>query len=44
MGLLDLSSVAIDATKVEAYEKSVPRKNIIQDGNAADWGIKSKQV
>jgi IS5 family transposase len=41
MDLLDLSSVAIDATKVEAYEKSVPRKNIIQDGNAADWGIKS---
>ena len=24
MGLLDLSSVAIDATKVEAYEKSIP--------------------
>ena len=41
MGLLDLNSVAIDASKVEAYEKSVPRKNIIQDGNAADWGIKS---
>lgn len=41
MDLLDLSSVAIDATKVEAYEKSVPRKNIIQDGKAADWGIKS---
>jgi len=44
MGLLDSSSLAIDATQVEAYEKSVPRKNIIQDGNAADWGIKSKQV
>ncbi len=41
MGLLDLSSVAIDASKVEAYEKSVPRKNIVQDGNSADWGIKS---
>ncbi|MDD2497114.1 MAG: transposase [Desulfitobacteriaceae bacterium] len=40
MDLLDLTSVAIDATKVDAYEKSVPRKNIIQDGNAADWGIK----
>ena len=44
MDLLDSSSVAIDATKVDAYEKSVPRKNINQDGNAADWGIKSKQV
>jgi len=41
MGLLDLTSVAIDATKVEAYEKSIPRKDIIQDGNAADWGIKN---
>lgn len=41
MGLLDLSSVAIDASKVEAYEKSVPRKNIDQNGNSADWGIKS---
>ena len=41
MGLLDLTAVAIDATKVEAYEKSVPRKNISQDGNAADCGIKS---
>ena len=41
MDLLNLTAVAIDATKVEAYEKSVPRKNISQDGNAADWGIKS---
>lgn len=41
MALLDLTAVAIDATKVDAYEKSVPRKNINQDGNAADWGIKS---
>jgi transposase len=41
MGLLNLTAVAIDATKVEAYEKSVPRKNIRQDGSAADWGIKS---
>jgi len=41
MGLLDLTAVAIDATKVDAYEKSVPRKNIVQDGKSADWGIKS---
>lgn len=39
--LLDLSSVAIDASKVEAYEKSVPRKNVVRDGISADWGIKS---
>jgi transposase len=41
MMLLDLSAVAIDSSKMEAYEKSVPRKKIVQDGNAADWGIKS---
>jgi IS5 family transposase len=28
MGLLDTSSIAIDASKVDANEKSVPRKNI----------------
>jgi len=41
MGLIDTSAVAIDSTKVEAYEKSVPKKNIDQDGKKADWGIKT---
>ena len=41
MGLLDLTAVAIDSTKVEAYEKAVPNKKIIQDGKSANWGIKS---
>lgn len=40
MGLLDLSTVAIDATKVDAYEKSIRRKKVVQDGKSADWGIK----
>lgn len=40
-GLLDLSSVAIDASKVNAYEKSIPRKKVIQNGKSADWGIKA---
>ena len=38
--LLDLSAVAIDSSKVEAYEKSVPRKHVVQDGQSADWGVK----
>lgn len=41
MGLIDTSTVAIDSTKLDAYEKSVPRKNINQDGKSADWGIKN---
>jgi len=40
MMLLDFSAVAIDSSKVEAYEKSVPRKHVVQDGQSADWGIK----
>ncbi|NLU51188.1 MAG: transposase [Syntrophomonadaceae bacterium] len=41
MGLIDASTVAIDSTKLEAYEKSVSKKNINQDGRSADWGVKS---
>jgi len=41
MGLLDLSAVAIDSSKVEAYEKAVPNKKIAKDGKSANWGIKS---
>jgi IS5 family transposase len=41
MGLLDLTAVAIDSTKVDAYEKAVPNKKIIKDGKSANWGIKS---
>ncbi len=41
MGLLDLTAVAIDSTKVDAYEKAVPNKKIVQDGKSANWGIKS---
>jgi transposase len=40
MGLLDTSSIAIDASKVTAHEKSVPRKNIKDDGQSANWGSK----
>jgi len=40
MGLLDTSSIAIDASKVNANEKSVPRKRIQDDGQSANWGSK----
>jgi len=41
MGLLDLTAVAVDSTKVTAYEKAVPNKKIVKDGKSANWGIKS---
>jgi IS5 family transposase len=40
MGLLDTSSIAIDASKIDANEKPVPRKNIKDDGQSANWGSK----
>ena len=40
MGIIDTISVAIDSSKVEAYEKSRPKKYLSQDGSSADWGVK----
>ncbi len=40
MGLLDTNAIAIDASKVNANEKSIPRKNINDDGKSANWGSK----
>ena len=40
MNLLDISAVAIDATKLKAYEKAKPRKDISNDGQSANWGSK----
>ena len=40
LGIIDTSSVAIDSSKVEAYEKSKPRKYLSLDGTSADWGVK----
>jgi IS5 family transposase len=40
LGIIDTSSVAIDSSKVEAYEKSKPRKYLSLDGTSADWRVK----
>ncbi len=40
MNLIDTSAIAIDASKVTANEKSVPRKNLQDDGLSANWGSK----
>lgn len=40
MGIIDTSTISIDATKLEAYEKSIPQKRIPKDGVSANWGKK----
>lgn len=40
-GLIDGSEVAIDSTKIDAYEKSKPKKYLSNDGKSADWGCKN---
>jgi len=39
-GVMDGSHIAIDASKIDAYEKIIPRKKVIKDGEHADWGSK----
>ncbi len=41
MDIIDTSTLAIDSSKLDAYEKAVPKKHIHQDGTKADWGAKS---
>ena len=39
-GVMDGTHVAIDASKIDAYEKTKPRKQVVKDGEHADWGSK----
>ena len=39
-GIIDGTSLAIDSTKIEAYEKAKPKKYLSNDGRSADWGVK----
>lgn len=41
IGIIDGSEVAIDSTKIDAYEKSQPKKKLKNDGKSADWGCKN---
>ncbi|QGU94944.1 transposase [Clostridium bovifaecis] len=40
LGLIDGTNVAIDSTKVDAYEKSKPKSKLKNDGKSANWGAK----
>lgn len=39
-GVMNGTHVAIDASKIDAYEKTKPRKQVVKDGEHADWGSK----
>ncbi len=39
-GIIDGTTIAIDSTKIEAYEKTKPKKSLSNDGQSADWGVK----
>lgn len=39
-GLMSGEVVAIDASAIKAYEKSVPKKRLADDGTQANWGAK----
>lgn len=39
-GIIEGSHVAIDSTKVDAYETSKPKSKIIDDGTHPNWGMK----
>ena len=41
IGIIDGSEVAIDSTKIDAYEKSKPKNHLKNDGKSADWGCKN---
>lgn len=41
LGLIDGSEIAIDSTKIDAYEKSQPKKKLKNDGISANWGSKN---
>jgi transposase len=41
LGIIDGTEVAIDSTKIDAYEKPQPKKKLKNDGVSANWGSKN---
>lgn len=39
-GLIEGTDIAIDSTKLDSYEAAKPRKDLIDDGNHPNWGMK----
>ena len=40
LGIIDGEHIAIDASKLDSYDASVPKSEIIHDGEQPDWGSK----
>lgn len=40
-GIVDGTTVAIDSTKIDAYEKAQPKNRLKNDAKSADWGCKN---
>lgn len=40
IGIIDGTKVAIDSTKIDAYEKSKPKSKLKDGGKSANWGAK----
>lgn len=40
MQLISGEVIAIDASKIDAYEKTIPKKEVTDDGTQANWGSK----
>jgi len=40
IGIIDGTHIAIDSSKLEAYDAAVPKSKINQDGEQPDWGMK----
>ena len=40
IGIIDGTKVAIDSTKIDAYEKSKPKSKLKNDAKSANWGAK----
>ena len=40
IGIIDGTKVAIDSTKIDAYEKSKPKSKLKDDSKSANWGAK----
>jgi len=40
LGIIEGTNIAIDSTKIDAYEKSKPKSKLKNDGKSANWGAK----
>lgn len=42
LGIVDGTNIAIDATKLDSFEKAKPKSKIIDNGLSPNWGKKKR--